>query len=311
MLRSLLVPLDGSKLSEFSLPIAGDLAQRTGAALHLAHVHTPYEPDQLLFTTPFQFEHVSLAEYDTKHRVQEESYMTDLADGLSREGTSVDTAILDGTEIVAELIDYADRVATDMIVMSSRGRSGVRRMWLGSVADAMLRRTSVPLIVVHPTEKGATVTRGDGRTFGRHLLVALDGSTLAESVLGPAAELAHATGGHMTLVRVVGPHVSAGEMSALSGAGYADTSTAEAIRYLEQTAESIRGEGMTVATRVATGSAPALALARMVHQLGADLVAIATHGYGGIARTALGSVADQLLRSSPVPILVMRPSLAA
>jgi nucleotide-binding universal stress UspA family protein len=181
-------------------------------------------------------------------------------------------------------------------------------MWLGSIADELIQRTKIPLIIVHPTEDLAD---SDRRPFGRHILVALDGSALAESVLRPASELARATGAHMTLVRVVGPHVSAGEMSALAGAGYADISTAEATRYLEETAAAMRGEGLTVATRVATGTAPAPALARLVNQLDADLVAIATHGYGGIKRTALGSVAEQLLRSSSAPILVVHPSLAA
>jgi nucleotide-binding universal stress UspA family protein len=298
--------LDGSEFSELSLPVAGRLARLTGASLHLAHVHTPYEPDQLLFTTPFQFEHVSVAEYDAKHRAEEESYMADLAGQLAFEGTSVDTTTLDGTEIVGQLIDYADSVSTDMIVLASHGRSGMRRMWLGSVADELIRRTRLPLLVVHPGER-----EENGRAFVRHILVPLDGSALAESVLSAASELARATRARVTLARVVGPRISAGEMSALSGAGYADTSAAEAIRYLEETAAALRDEGLEVATLVATGQAPGHALARIVSQVEADLVAIATHGYGGITRTAIGSVADQLLRSSSVPMLVVRPSVAA
>lgn len=309
MLRSLMVPLDGSGFSEYSLPLASKVARLTGASLHLAHVHTPYEPDQLLFTTPFQFEQVNMADYDARHRDGEEQHMSDLAEGLSREGASVDTKILDGEEVVDELIDYSDTIATDMIVMTSHGRSGLRRSWLGSVADAVIRRTNVPVIVMHPK---AALTVPDLGSSIRHILVALDGSQLAESILGPASELARATGARMTLARVVPPPDSFGEASAAAGAGYVDPDAEEAVRYLEGVATSLRNEGgLDVATDVRAGAPPASTLARMADQLTADLVAIATHGRGGITRTLLGSVADQILRSTSVPILVMRPSLAA
>jgi nucleotide-binding universal stress UspA family protein len=302
VLRSLLVPLDGSGFSEHSLPLAGKVARLTGASLHLAHVHTPYEPDQLLFTTPFQFEHASVDEYDGRHRDQEERYIAGLADRLSLEGTSVDVKMLDGTEVVDELIEYAEAVNTDMIVMTSHGRSGLRRLWLGSVADDLIQRAARPVIVVHPGEEPTTRVR--------HILVPLDGSALAESVLGPASELARATGARMTIAQVV-PRDALGEASAVSGAGWVDASVAEATRYLEDTAKTLREEGLTVATHVTGGVSPVLAINQMVDELDADFIAMATHGYGGLTRTVLGSVAEHLLRSASVPILVMRPPIAA
>jgi nucleotide-binding universal stress UspA family protein len=307
MLRSLMVPLDGSGFSEYSLPLAGKVARLTGASLHLAHVHAPYEPDQLLFTTPFQFEHVSMAEYDMRHRDDEERYMSGLADRLSGEGASVDAKILDGEEVVDELMDYADTVESDMIVMTSHGRSGLSRTWLGSVADALVRRTNRPIIVMHP--KAALTVPDLGRSI-RRILVALDGSALAESVLGPASDLARATGARLTLAQVVARPQSFGEASAAAGAGFVDPDYAEAVRYLEATAVPLRHTGLEVATHVRAGLAPAPMLTQMADQLLADLVAIATHGRGGVKRTLLGSVADQLLRSTSVPILVMRPSPA-
>jgi nucleotide-binding universal stress UspA family protein len=303
-----MVPLDGSGFSEHSLPLAEKVARLTGASLHLAHVHTPYEPDQLLFTTPFQFEHVDLAEYDTRHRDDEERYMEAVADRLARGGATVDTKMLEGTEVVGELIDYANNVGTDMIVMTSHGRAGVRRLWLGSVADEMIRRSTLPLLVIHPD------SRGTFSAFGmsvRHILVPLDGSAMAESVLGPASELARATGARITLAHVLAPREFVGEAGAVAGAGYVDAGPAEAIGYLEETATSLREEGLTVGTYVTAGIAPALGLVRAIDELDADLVAIATRGYGNLKRSVLGSVADQLLRSASVPILVMRGSQAA
>jgi nucleotide-binding universal stress UspA family protein len=308
MFRSLLVPLDGSGFSEHSLPLAEKVARLTGASLHLAHVHTPYEPDQLLFTTPFQFEQVDLAEYDAHHRDEEESYLAAVANRVASDGATVDTKMLEGTEVVGELIDYANSVATDMIVMTSHGRAGVRRLWLGSVADEMIRRTTLPLIVIHPDSRGIISAFG---MSVRHILVPLDGSELAESVLGPASELAHATGARMTLAQVLSPRESIGEASAVAGAGYADTGPDDAVRYLEETAKPLREEGLEVATYITAGIAPALGLARAVDELDVDLVALATRGNGNFKRSVLGSVADQLLRSTSTPILVARGSRAA
>ena len=84
MLQSLLVPLDGSKLSEGSLPVAGRLARAAGASVHLAHVHVPYEPDHLLGNTQFQYEGVNVKQYDARQREDEEKYLSDLTNRLER-----------------------------------------------------------------------------------------------------------------------------------------------------------------------------------------------------------------------------------
>lgn len=305
MLRSLLVPLDGSHMGEWSLPLATRVARSTGAELHLAHVHVPYEPDQLLSNSSFQWEGVDMWEYDRRHRRQEDEYLHGWEQRLQGEGTTVDARVLDdGAQVTEGLVSYADEVGADLIVMTSHGRSGLQRALWGSVADEMIRKTAVPVLVIHPDREdaaSATALAVD------HILVPLDGSPLAESVLGPAKDLAAATGARLTLTHVVadlsylGPRILGFRPDRLEPA--LDGARA----YLEPLAADLRREGFDVKVHPVSGGEPAKCIATLADELDADVVAIATHGYGSAKRTLLGSVTDRLLGATKLPLLVVRP----
>jgi nucleotide-binding universal stress UspA family protein len=306
MLDSLMVPLDGTKFSEGSLPLATEVARATGARLHLAHVHVPYEPDGLLGNTSFQFEGVDMAEYDGHHLEEEAEYMATLARRLSTEFPDVEARVLPGVRVAEGIASHATEVGAQMVFIASHGDPGISHFWLGSVADALIRRTTVPLLVTRP---------GDGRTAGipaiRHILVALDGSELAESILQPATDLARATGARLTLARVVplvtvlGPRIVPLEQHG------PEHQRARAAAYLGGIAAELRDEGLDVSTQTAFGKAPPLALAQIAEASEADVIALATHGYGGLKRTLLGSVADRLLRATSRPVLIVRPAAVA
>jgi nucleotide-binding universal stress UspA family protein len=306
MLRSLLVPLDGSKSSEDSLGIAGRVARATGASVHLAHVHVPYDPESLLANPQFHFEHVTSAEYDAIYRQREEEYLSGLATRMVEDGAPADSRILDGPGVADRLSTYANETGTDMIFMTTHGYSGANRLWLGSVADALIRHTTIPLFVVHPKEFGV-----EQELSVRHILVPLDGSELAEGVLGPATEVARATGAHLTLLHVV----PSGEMTSwpvLAALRERPVPSLEpALGYLRGVATELERDGFEVEVHATHSNAPAIEIVEMAGRLGADAIAMATHGYGGLKRTLLGSVADKVLRSSPLPLLVMRPMLDA
>lgn len=308
MLHSLLVPLDGSEFSERSLPLARGIARATGAAMHLAHVHVPYEPSQLLSNTQFHFEGVDMAEYDSLHRESEKEYLTGLAARLGEGGTPTESALLEGENVADELAAYAERVLPDMVVMTTHGHSGVSRLWLGSVADAMIRHTHLPILVIHPERPGGVPA--EVLSF-RHILVPLDGSGLAEAILSPAVDVARATGARITLAHIVstrfviGPRLVPVKPSDLEPALLASE------RYLEETAADLRRRGLDVDLVVEAAELPATAISVLAGSLGADLIAIATHGYGGVRRVLLGSVADKVLRTSPLPLLIMRPGAPA
>lgn len=307
MLHSLLVPLDGSRFSEGSLPFASQVARATGASVHLAHVHVPYEPEQLLANTQFQFEGVSISEYDDLYRKREERYLHELADDLEGRGTAADAKVLEGPGVAEKLSDYAEKTHSDMIFMTTHGYSGVNRLWLGSVADEMIRHTTLPLFVVHPPQAG----EAPKELSVHNILVPLDGSDLAESVLVPAAELARATGARLTLMHVVptGELTSWPVLASLRERPVPPLDSA--LDYLDGIAEELSRNGLEVDVRAVHGNLPATAIVELAESTEADVIAMATHGYGGLKRTLLGSVADKVLRSSTLPLLVIRPGLAA
>lgn len=302
MLKSLLVPLDGSEFSERTLALAQGLAKATGASLHLAHVHVSHPPDHFLSNTQFHYEGLDLEEYEERHRAEEEAYLAEVRARLDVD-TRVEAALLEG-HVAEEVARYADKVGADMILITTHGHTGVSRMWLGSVADALIRLTHLPLLVVHPAQGGHVPA--DVLAF-KHVMVPLDGSTLSASILPAAVDLASASGARVTLVHVVSSSAVLGARIFPLLPDDISPALAKATEYLEGKADEIRRMGLEVGIHVEEHEAPGRAIAAVAEKLDADLIALATHGYGGLKRALLGSVADKVLRSSPLPLLVQRP----
>ena len=155
-LKRLLVPLDGSDLSTSVLPFAGDLAKRLGASLVLFHaVYEPvmtYPGAEAVFDTPV------LEEMEAGAR----EYLKPAAGDLTEQGVKVDVVAAIGNATDG-IVWAAERQDADLIVMSTHGRSGLGRMVLGSVADGVVRRTSLPVIVVRPA---ATTNDARARNAG-------------------------------------------------------------------------------------------------------------------------------------------------
>jgi nucleotide-binding universal stress UspA family protein len=134
------------------------------------------------------------------------------------------------------------------------------------------------------------------------ILIPLDGSPLSEQVLGPAVELARLMEARCLLLRVVPPHSSRGR-----GAG--DLSeVAKAEEYLEGVAARLRRQGLEVRTRAHLARHPAGAILEEAAARPGSLIALATHGRGGLTRLLLGSVAGKLVRAAAAPLLVYRPT---
>ena len=193
MYRSILVPLDGSAAAEHALPMALGLARRFEAALKIVHVHAPVwgaNGEGGIYD----------ALVDRELREEMQAYLDGVIQRLS-EATKValSSALLDG--LVAGAINrHAMESGVDLIVMTTQGRGPVARFWLGSVADRLVRQSTIPILFVRPQESEADLTQEP--EFGR-VLIPLDGSQLAEQILEPAAALAAATNAEVTLLRVV------------------------------------------------------------------------------------------------------------
>jgi nucleotide-binding universal stress UspA family protein len=190
--------------------------------------------------------------------------------------------------------------------MTTHGRSGVERAWLGSVADSVLRTSTRPVLLVRPDSEAGTEQRPFGDGAPAHILVALDGSEAAEQAIALARSYADA-GTRLTLLRVVPP--LAQQLSArgrdLYWAAYESPSSRRAAAdYLDRvTGELSESEG-DVQVAIVESTSPANAIIDFADAHDVDMIALTTTGAGGIRRLLLGSVADKVVRSARMPVLV-------
>lgn len=296
MFRTILVPLDGSSFGEHALPVAQMIARRTGALLQLTHVHTTAIP--LAADAPPALDEA----LDAALRDRERTYLDQLAAQIGADGTvAVSTALLE-EPVVSAIDSYAAETFTDLIVLTTHGRGALSRLWLGSVADTLLRRTALPVLVVRPHDLELDIDHD--RTFHR-VLIPLDGSALAEQIIPRATALGTLTGAEYILLQAV-------DAERAHRVGDSDTAAASgpqreaAAHYLEQVAAGMRAAGMHVHTDVVP-SPPSAAILAYARDHAADMIAMETHGRGGLTRLLLGSVTEKVLRGAAVPVLVHRP----
>jgi len=286
MFRTILVPLDGTRFAEAALPIATRLARGESSHVHLvlAHQLVPALVGMGEFALP-------LTNIDEDQRSEEISYLASTAMDLALAGVGpVEYREVDGPAGPA-VCEEVTRLDADLVVMTTHGRGGVGRLWHGSVADYVVRHLTVPVLLVHP-DHGKT--RSADSAF-RGILVALDLSEDSEAILEPVVELARITHAPVTLMHVVMEPV------------LEVWKDPEAPRRLDRIADRLRERDVVVSTRVATGIDAALTLRDALRESRFDLMAMTTHGAGGLRRLWMGSVADKVVRSASKPVLILRP----
>jgi len=304
MLDQILVTLDGSEFGEHALPFAKTIAEKTRASVNIAHVSCCEPPTDLLQNTPFQYEGVNMAHYEERHAEEQRAYLKRHEEAMKGElpENRICSALLEG--YVTEALErHAREINANLIVMTTHGRTGVSRAWLGSVADSLVRNSSFPLLVIRPLEDGTTFPTVSFQRF----LVPLDGSETGEEILGPTTDLARAMGAHLTLLHVVSPQLTVGARVSPLPSGHLEDRTAKAEDYLAGVAERLEKDGVEADYRIESHFAPARAILNTAEEENVDLIAIATHGYTGVKRALLGSVTDKVLRGAKWPLLLERP----
>jgi nucleotide-binding universal stress UspA family protein len=286
MFRTILVPLDGTRFAESALPMASRLARGETSRLHLvlAHQLVPALVGMGEFALP-------LTNINEDQRSEEISYLANTAADLALAGVGpVEYREAEGPAGPA-ICEEAIRLGADLVVMTTHGRGGVGRLWHGSVADYVVRHLTIPVLLVHPdhpkTRSADSALRG--------ILVALDLSEDSEAILEPVETLARITHAPVTLIHVIMEPV------------LEVWKDGEVARRLDGIADRLRQRGLVVSTRIATGINPALTLRDALRESRFDMMAMTTHGAGGLRRFWMGSIADTVVRSAAKPVLVLRP----
>jgi nucleotide-binding universal stress UspA family protein len=280
------------------------IAKRTGAKLQLVQVH-------LQFVAAGVDAVVVSPEIDAMIRRREREYLDNVSNGLKEShGIQPEWDLAEGP-VIERLLARSRRPEVDLVVMTTHGLGGLKRLWLGSVADQLVREAGCPVLLLRPTK--ARNSRTEAKPF-RHILVPLDGSVLSETALGAAVALARINGAHVDLLQVVPqlPQPSVPQAPEAADPSPAGDELAEAARSLaeerlRQVARTFGALGIRARSRVVAGERVAEEILRETASLRADLVVMATHGRGGLERFVLGSVADKVIRGARVPVLAVRP----
>jgi nucleotide-binding universal stress UspA family protein len=303
MASRILVPLDGSSLAEQALSWAVTLARGLGAELRLLRA-VWIVPDvlELLDESTENMEAIAQQlEADAR------DYLGAVAEQLRDLGFTAHYVVRRGPAAEA-ILDYSLQTDVGYVVMATHGYSGLRRWTHGSVAERVLQTARLPLLLVRPGEKDVEQDWQQPAQC-RRILVPLDGSARAEKILPAVIPVAQAMGSELILFQVPVAHVS-GWMTGdwyLPVQGIVDTAEEDAETYLDTVAGQLKEQGLEATTATAIGSmASCIVEYAEAHDI--DLVAMCTHGRTGLARWALGSVADRVLRAGSTPILLVRAS---
>jgi nucleotide-binding universal stress UspA family protein len=303
MYRVIMVPTDGSGFDREAIRVALKIADRTAARVRLVRVlATGTFFGVAAEGTPLPLD-VSRSERDSA--LSELYSLAAECRATSKADICVD---LHAGPVSDVLQGYARRNDVDLIVMSTHGRSGISRLSLGSVTDSLIRHTTIPVLVVKPPTSYLNPQVVDG--FKR-IIVPLDGSVLAEQILPRVLTLAKLEDAEITLLNVLIPQSYSQKEIADPVLPWWDKDVATAQTYLLRIAGGLRRDGVSVTTDIVIAENVANAIRDFASREKADLIAIATHGRGGLARMLRGSVADAIMHSGRMSMLVFKPDNVA
>ena len=299
MFDPILVPLDGSLLAECVLPHVSAIARAFNSRVMLLRGldrNQAAEKAQLFDLLNWQI-----------NKTGAKLYLDKTSTRLQKSGLRVEVTIMEG--LVAESIaDFAQSQGMKLIILSSHGRSGLSQWGISSVTQKIIFSAPTSVLIIRAHQP--TASDLDERLYTR-IMVPLDGSRRAENVLPMVTVLARFHQSRIHLVHVV----RAPEMARQMPLAREDVDLSnrvitrnreEAIRYLDQVRLHSALEGIDVETHLLTGDNAASALHEFADQEHIDLVALSAHGYSGNNRWPYGSMVNNFILYSKVPLIIVQ-----
>lgn len=300
MYERMILADDGSPWARSAVPRAAALARSDGAEVLVVRVShaAGARPQDLNLDEWRRYVSPQGVADAVAAPLEAEPHLSQVVADLQARGVEhVGSVVLHGNPADA-LVEAAEALDADLIVLSSRGESGIRRAVMGSVAEQLIREARTTAIMLCPALAPATTevageTAADGGQV-RRIMLALDGSEVSETALPHAEHLARVLNAELTLVRVDDE--------------VAELKIAEA--ELQGHADALRSRGIElVAVEVVPSEDPATAILETAERIDADLIVMASHGRGGLGRLLLGSVADAVTRRTErAAVLLVRAS---
>jgi len=287
----ILVPLDGSALAEVTLAYAPGLAARLHSSITLVYVTAPDD-----VTSPFMYE-CYLKEIADRTKAVAEERASETGGGEIK----VDYKVLKG-DAAEEIVDYANKAKIDLIVMTTQGRSGVKRWALGNVANKVSRATRKQVFLIRA--KGA---KTDVDMVGlSKVLVPVDGSKESEYILRYVTYMATELNLEVTLLHFWAFGIASPSVESLK---QIDKEQKRRENYIKRLAALLKQKGVNVNSAFIKGMAGGEAeeIIKLAEEGNFSLVAMTTHGRSGVGRWIFGSNAEKVLAEGSTPLLLVRP----
>lgn len=319
MFQRILVPLDGSARAEQAFPVAVRIARTTGASLTLlraVELSTPLDE----YTVEPPEDSAALLEAGI---TQAKAYLLRVLATSELEGIGITTEVRTGI-VAQQILQGVEEHHDDLVVMCSHGITGLKRWLLGSVAQKIAHASPVPVLIVR---EGHALPMEPQRvaTEPFQILVPLDGSSLAEAALLPAAQVGAAFAAPQSaalhLVQVVEPIAVMGDLTGAMAQVNQETMLL-AKSYLNGIEQRMHEEAfapfhLTLTSEMVPGIDVATVLLKMAKDghieddqkdtHGSQMIVMSTHGRHGLAYWMMGSIAERVLGATTLPMLIVRP----
>ena len=303
MYKKILVPLDGSSVAEQVLPYARLLARGLDVPVALLGIVDATELASAMSKEKAQYFDATTEDSVRRSR----DYLKKIAQTFPRGNVSFAVEKGRAEEVI---IAKADADKQTLITMATHGRSGLDRWLLGSVAEKVLRGSANPLLLIRARAEAKT----EGEMTLKSVVVPLDGSEVAESILPEVIEIAKKLNIQTVLFRACHVPYSA------FGGGHSQYPLinellggikAEAREYLEKETAELKKRGFEKVSYVLQEGIGADEIISFGQRTPDNMIAMCTHGWSGVKRWVLGSVTETVVRHSGDPVLVLRPSVPA
>ena len=307
MFKKILVPLDGSKLAERAIPYAEDLASHFGSEITLINVMTTAEDPETPEYKGYISKMAATIEQDVKKSPA-------LPKGEQVSVKLLITAPSGGrTHAAEEILDFAAKEKTDLIVMATHGRTGIRRWVLGDTANKVASALNCPVLLIRANAEAPK------KLHLNKILVPLDGSKESEAVLPYVEALAEKAKSGINLLTVT--ELLFNVIAAPSAVGYYGGEGIVRIpyndeemkpfvevseKYIKNISGKLTGKGIKTSYEVRVGSA-GVEIIEVEEKMHPDMVVMSTHGHSGFGRFDHGSIADKVLHAGNAPLLLVKP----
>ena len=301
MFEKILVPLDRSSLAECVLPHVVAVARALDSQVILLHILSPSDRQGgLRAVDPLDSQ---------LRRAEAESYLEGVRTRLQDAGVAAQTKVLDG-DAAEQILAFARENQIGLAILSSHGQSGLSGWNVSSVVQKVIMRAPISLMIVRAYQPAQSDLAG---LRYRRLVVPLDGSPRAESVLPLAATLARASEAQILMAHVVQrPQMPRRTPPSQEDSDLADRIVERNRSEAEQYLEVVRSQlpPAAVETRLLISNHAAVALHELAEQEDADLVLLCAHGYSGELRWPYGGLAASFVAYGSSPLLIFQDAPA-